>query len=98
MKTYDFNGLQVRIRKERYANNETLAVFLDDTYDNSALACITVNLNSATQTDKTAFVDENNVPGIGAWLKKNGIAQPAGYRMQSGYCNYELYYFYLDNA
>ena len=55
---------------------------------------ITVNLGSPLQTDRLAFVDENNLPGIGAWLKKNGIASPLGYKQRSGLCQYELYSFH----
>ena len=46
------------------------------------------------QTDSLAFVDENNLPGIGAWLKKNKIASPLGYKERSGFCQYELYNFH----
>ena len=46
------------------------------------------------QTDSLAFVDENNLPGIGAWLKKNKIASPLGYKERSGFCQYELYAFH----
>ena len=48
---------------------------------------------SAALTDRLAFVDENNLPGIGAWLKKNKIASPLGYKERSGFCQYELYSF-----
>ena len=41
-----------------------------------------------------AFVDENNLPGIGAWLRKNKIASPLGYKERSGFCQYELYAFH----
>ena len=46
------------------------------------------------QTDRLAFVDENNLPGIGAWLRKNKIASPLGYKERSGFCQYELYSFH----
>lgn len=95
MKTYDYNGIEVRLRTERYANNDTLAVRLEEVETGDPFADITVNLNSAAQTVSSAFVDENNLPGVGEWLRKNGIAHPVGYRKQSGYCFYELYYFYF---
>ena len=56
-------------------------------------AVITVNLCCPLQTDKFAFVDENNLPGIGAWLKRSKIAIPMGYKQRSGFCLYELYSF-----
>jgi hypothetical protein len=42
------------------------------------------------------FVDENNLPGIGAWLRQNNIAQPTGMHAASGYCLYEAYRFNLN--
>ena len=35
-----------------------------------------------------------NLPGIGAWLRKNKIASPLGYKERSGFCQYELYAFH----
>ena len=40
-----------------------------------------------------AFVDENNLPGIGEWLESNGLAEDTGYGCPSGYCVYPLYKF-----
>ena len=55
---------------------------------------ITVNLfESGILPYNVQFVDENNLPGIGAWLKKNGIAEPTGVHSRSGYCMYEAYSF-----
>lgn len=57
---------------------------------------VTVNLpESGMLPYNVQFVDENNLPGIGAWLQKNGIAKPAGYLCPSGYCLYEAYSFNL---
>ena len=53
--------------------------------DEDLYAVITVNLCCPLQTDRLAFVDENNLPGIGAWLKRNKIATPLGYKQRSGY-------------
>ena len=55
---------------------------------------ITVGTIKSTQTDRLTFVDENNLPGIGAWLRKNKIASPLGYKERSGFCQYELYAFH----
>jgi hypothetical protein len=55
---------------------------------------VTVNLfESGYLPYNVQFVDENNLPGIGAWLRQNGIAQPTGYHAASGYCLYEAYRF-----
>ena len=50
-------------------------------------------MNSPLQNDTMAFVDENNLPGIGAWLKKHRIAKPLGFIQRSGFCSYELFSF-----
>jgi hypothetical protein len=95
-----------------YMNNGTLAVQLfnkpdlPDGFpipsDPRKIFCepygvVTVNLfESGLLPYNVQFVDENNLPGIGEWLKKNGIAQPTGIYSQSGYCMYEAYAFNLS--
>ena len=79
---------------DSYQNNGTLAVLMNTVPDEDLYAVITVNLCCPLQTDRLAFVDENNLPGIGAWLKRNKIATPLGYKQRSGFCQYELYIFH----
>jgi hypothetical protein len=92
-----------------YTNNGTLALQLFNktdvpkgylpSGDPKKLFCepfgvVTVNLfESGLLPYNVQFVDENNLPGIGAWLRQNGIAQPTGYHAASGYCLYEAYRF-----
>lgn len=58
---------------------------------------VTVNLFESTLLPyNVQFVDENNLPGIGAWLRQNNIAQPTGRHAASGYCLYEAYRFNLN--
>jgi hypothetical protein len=92
-----------------YSNNGTLAIQLfnrpdlPEGYpvpeDPRKLFCepfgvVTVNLlESGYLPYNVQFVDENNLPGIGEWLRKNCIAQPTGYHAASGYCLYEAYKF-----
>jgi hypothetical protein len=58
---------------------------------------VTVNLFESTLLPyNVQFVDENNLPGIGAWLCQNNIAQPTGLHAASGYCLYEAYRFNLN--
>ena len=94
MKTLKFNDTEVKLSFESYRNNGTLAVEMNTVPDEDLYAVITVNLGSFLQTDRLAFVDENNLPGIGAWLRKNKIASPLGYKQRSGFCQYELYAFH----
>ena len=70
MKTYDYNGVRVYLQKEEYRNNGTLAVLMF-TEDGEFYGCVTVNLNHPLQSDDMAFLDENNMPGIGRWIKED---------------------------
>ena len=94
MKTLKFKGTEVSLSFDSYQNNGTLAVLMNTVPDEDLYAVITVNLCCPLQTDRLAFVDENNLPGIGAWLKRNKIATPLGYKQRSGFCQYELYNFH----
>ena len=94
MKTLKFKGTEVSLSFDSYQNNGTLAVLMNTVPDDELYGVITVNLGSFLQTDRLAFVDENNLPGIGAWLRKNKIAFPLGYKERSGFCQYELYAFH----
>ena len=92
-----------------YTNNGTLAIQLFNKPDMpegfplpddprkqfcEPFGVVTVNLfESGLLPYNVQFVDENNLPGIGAWLRKNGIAEPTGVHSRSGYCMYEAYSF-----
>ena len=104
--------LEVMCSLASYTNNGTLALQLfnkpdlPDGYplpeDPRKLFCepfgvVTVNLfESGLLPYNVQFVDENNLPGIGAWLRQNGIAKPTGYLAASGYCLYEAYRFNIS--
>lgn len=104
--------LEVMCSLASYTNNGTLALQLfnkpdlPDGYplpeDPRKLFCepfgvVTVNLfESGFLPYNVQFVDENNLPGIGAWLRQNGIAKPTGYHAASGYCLYEAYRFNIS--
>ena len=95
MKTYNYNGLNVYLKATSYANNGSLAVQMLSGDDNEFYDVITVNLGSFLQTEQLAFVDYNNLPGIGQWLESNGIAAPTGFCQTSGFCKYQLYEFHI---
>ena len=90
MKYYTYNGTQVRLAKEEYRSNGTLAVAMytknGDLYD-----VITVNLQDMMQSDSMAYLDVNNHPLIGKWLEKRGLALPMYVTTRSGFCQYPLY-------
>lgn len=96
MKYYNYNGTKVRLQKEEYRNNGTLAVSMY-TEDGELYDVITTNLNDMMQSDSMAFVDENNNNGIGAWLVENSLAYPMAYHRQSGFCTYVLYTFFTKS-
>lgn len=95
MKTYNYNGLNVYLKATSYANNGSLAVQMLSGDDNEFYDVITVNLDSFLQSEELAFVDDNNLPGIGQWLESNGIAAPTGFCQTSGFCKYQLYEFHI---
>ena len=65
------------LQKEEYRNNGTLAVLMYKE-DGDLYGCITVNLNHPLQSDTLAFLDENNMPGIGKWLRKKKLGIDMG--------------------
>lgn len=85
-----------------YQNNNSLAVslrFKDKSQEEEDLfGTITVNLPESILVPSDAqFVDVNNFPNIGRWLKENGLANPVGLSVHSGFVTYPLYQFHLPN-
>lgn len=71
--------------------------FLKDPYQ-ELYGVPTVNLPESEYLDiNEQFVDENNMPGIGKWLQKNGIAEPLNEIAFSGFCSYRAYKFNVPN-
>ena len=90
MKTFTYKGQRVFLRKEEYRNNGTLAILMF-TEDGDLFSNVTVNLNHPLKSDDMAFLDENNLPGIGKWLEKRHLAIHMGVMVRSGFCTYPLY-------
>ena len=107
--THDIYGESTPVKFDlaKYRNNGTLAVMLtckapleeldspeapgEFTYP---YATVTVNLpESDTLAEHVQFVDENNIPGVGEWLQRNGIATPTDIVSRSGFCTYRAYEF-----
>ena len=89
MRTYDYLGTELSLRKESYRNG-TVALVMD-TMDGEEYAVATVNLCHPLQSDCFAFLDENNLPGIGDWIEKNDLGVRMGVTATSGFCRYPLY-------
>lgn len=90
MKYYKYQGKQVRLAKEEYRSNGTLAVAMY-TSEGELYDVITVNLQGMMQSDSMAYLDTNNHPGIDKWLEKNGLGLPMYVTSRSGFCQYPLY-------
>lgn len=93
MKQYKYKGKPVSLRTDTYRNNGTLAVVME--HEDGETDVITTNLNSPFQSDSMAFLDENNHPGIGKWIQKNGLGLPMGVQEPSGFCKYPLYTLFI---
>ena len=90
MKYYTYKGQKVYLKKEEYRNNGTLAVLMYKE-DEELYGCVTVNLNHPFQSDTMAFLDENNLPGIGKWLTNQKLGISMGVNVRSGFCTYPLH-------
>lgn len=90
MKYYNHKGTKVFLEKGEYRNNGTVAVLMFKE-DGELYGNVTVNLNHPLQSDNLAFLDENNLPGIGKWLTKNKLGINMGTTACSGFCTYPLY-------
>ena len=89
MRTYDYKGTKVTVEKGEYRNG-TVALMLNET-DGELYAVATVNLCHPLQSDSMAFLDENNLPGIGKWIEGNHLGMRMGVFAASGFCSYPLY-------
>jgi len=86
---YKFEGCRVYLETAEYKNN-TLAIVMY-TFAGERYGTVTVNLNHPLQSKHMAFLDENNMPGIGKWIEKNGLGSFTGVKACSGFCVYPLY-------
>ena len=98
-KSYELNtwGMisHVVLYKTTYANNNTLAVIVEDS-DGCPFATLTVNSSfSGGLPENMQFLDVNNCPWAPAFLQEHGLAKPMGKALRSGFCEYPLYEFDL---
>ena len=90
MRTFNYDGREVVLEKTTYRNNGTLAVMMK-TADGDYFETVTVNLCHPMQSESMAFLDENNLPGIGKWIERNHIGVNMGVKASSGFCLYPLF-------
>lgn len=89
-KFYNFDGCPVFLETAHYRNNDTLAVIMFSA-DGELYGDVTVNLNHPMQSKRMAFLDENNMPRIGKWLKSKKLGIDMGVNARPGFCTYPLY-------
>ena len=79
-----------------YCDNGSLAIrLLCDNYE--PFATLTVNLDeSASCKEDCAFIDTNNCPWAGTFIRDNNLGVPTGRYGYSGFCTYPEYKFDLS--
>ena len=87
---FNYNGQQVYLKQETYANNGTLAICMY-TPDGELVDVVTTNLGNRLQSLSVAFLDVNNHPNIGKWMEENELAAPMFLSIRSGFVSYPLY-------
>lgn len=99
MTPFEFLGEEydLELYRTSYAVDGSLAIVAK--CNGEDFATITVNLPYAyLDGEREAFIDENNLPGITAWLKRNKLIAPAAGndRHSSGFCEYRKWIFDID--
>lgn len=102
MKYYELKAhnevYKVALFRKKYYYTDSLAVNLICD-DGEPFGTCTVNIDepfSSCDDESLAFVDVNNLDYIEKFLTDNKIAEPTGYRVTSGYCEYPEYKFDLS--
>jgi len=79
---------------ERYARDNSLAVFLYVEETEEPFATLTVNINESKKCkDNAAYIDINNCDWAPRFLLENNLAKPTGNIGFSGWCAYPEYKF-----
>ena len=81
---------------------ETGHYFVDDSLvvsiwnDSGCVAKITTCLDSLLVHENEAFLDTNNCPWATHFVQEYCLAEPTGITEKSGFCEYPLYRFNID--
>lgn len=94
VKTSD-NIYEVEVFRTSYANNDSLAVFLETT-DGEPFCRLTVNLPDSIASEDYQYVDTNNIPWALDFIESNDLGVNTGIVGYSGFCEYPLVKFNLD--
>ncbi len=88
------NEYAVSVVVNSYVNNGNLFVGLvstDEEGDIEPFGDVTVNISDLPPYH--AALDTNNMSGIESFVEREGLAQPSGECLRSGYCQYPVYEF-----
>ena len=88
-KFYNYDGCPVFLETAEYRNNNSLAVIMFSA-EGELYGDVTVNLNHPMQSKRMAFLDENNMPGIGKWIEKNKHESFTSVKARSVSCVYSF--------
>lgn len=86
---------EVEVGRTTYANNSSLAILLE-TVDGEPFATLTVNLCDGVANNEYAYVDINNCSWAKEFIEKNKLGTPTGRIGYSGFCQYPLYKFNIE--
>lgn len=100
LKSYD-EEYDIKFQLTNYASNNSLAILMmcfDKEYKYwEPYGYLTVNLEEFSDglPEDCAYVDTNNLEGIGDWIVENKLGEPTGMVGYSGYCSYPMFQFDL---
>ena len=95
LKAFD-RDVEVFFTLTRYSMNNNLCINMVEVNE-GPWSTLTTNFDVALAPNE-AFVDTNNNTGIAEILVENGIAEPTGKGIKSGFCTYPLFKFNLDKV
>lgn len=96
---YVIDGIEYKVIPiiHKYRSNNALAIDLEELNTCETFGRVTINLEeSVFLAEDEAFVDINNLPGIEEFIVDYNLGYPTGVKIESGYCTYPKYRFYLN--
>lgn len=90
-----YNKTKVTLRLDKYINNDNLCIILD--CDEGIYGLLTKNFDHTLDEDM-AYVDINNFPEAPKFIEKYKLGVPTGFYIGSGFCEYPLYIFDIEEV
>lgn len=88
------DDVEVEAFSAKYLQGRNVAIVLIETDTREVYANLTVNIDPLPAGE--AAVDTNNIPEAPEFIKKYKLGEDTGKVLQSGYCTYPVYKFFLD--